>query len=218
VIALADNRPLLDRGNGLGPLVGVVADAPGARRLAEILGQDGLSVIACAERAAGLAAACLDRQPHVVVLCWDRALPDGPAAMRVIASAMPRTRIVVVLREQRRGAIRTALRAGADGAVVERQAALALAVVVRAVWLGQASIPRDERVELGDQVLSAREREVLDLVADGLTNTAVADRLCLAESTVKTHLSSAFSKLGVHSRAEAAALLRDRSYVNGGTT
>lgn len=218
MIGLTDTRPELDRGNGIGPLVGVVADPPGFRRLAEILGGDGVSVIGCAERAASLAAACLDRQPHVVVLCWDRALPDGASAMRVLAAAMPRTRVVVVLREQRRGAIRAALRAGADGAVIERQAALALGVVVRAVWLGQASIPRDERAELGDQVLSAREREVLDLVADGLTNSAVAGRLCLAESTIKTHLSSAFSKLGVHSRVEAAALLRDRSYVNGGTT
>jgi DNA-binding NarL/FixJ family response regulator len=204
-------------GTGLHPLVGVIAEPPNARRLVEILSRDGVNVVSCAQRANALAAACTDQQLHVVVLSWDDgASTDGLAAMRVITSAMPRTRVVVVMREHRRFAIRSALRAGADGAVVERDVALTLPVVVRAVWLGQASIPRALRVELGDQSLSAREREVIDLVAEGMTNAAVAARLCLAESTVKSHLASAFSKLGVHSREEAAALIRERRRRSGG--
>jgi DNA-binding NarL/FixJ family response regulator len=58
-------------------------------------------------------------------------------------------------------------------------------------------------------VLSHREREILELVATGLTNRQIADRLFVAESTVKSHLSSSLHKLDVRSRAEAAALLLD---------
>jgi DNA-binding NarL/FixJ family response regulator len=56
--------------------------------------------------------------------------------------------------------------------------------------------------------LSYREKEVLELAAGGLTNSQIASRLFLAESTVKTHLSSVFRRLGVSSRREAAALIR----------
>src|SRR3954447_4277092 len=56
-----------------------------------------------------------------------------------------------------------------------------------------------------------REKQVLALVAMGYTNGEVAAKLCLAESTVKTHLSSCFDKLGVRSRREAAALVADES-------
>lgn len=196
--------------NGLELLVGVVADAPGGRRLEAILERAGLTVVARAERPALLAAACANRQPHVVVVSWEAVLPDASAGMRVLASAMPQTRVVVVLREHNRAEIRSALRVGVDGAVVEARVPLTLPVVVRAVSLGQTSIPREVRGELDDEALSAREREVLTLVAEGLTNAAVAGHLCLSESTVKSHLSSAFSKLGVHSREEAAALMRQR--------
>jgi DNA-binding NarL/FixJ family response regulator len=56
---------------------------------------------------------------------------------------------------------------------------------------------------------SHREKQVLRLVADGLTNSEIAERLFLSESTVKSHLSTAFAKLGVRSRKEAAALVLD---------
>ena len=57
--------------------------------------------------------------------------------------------------------------------------------------------------------LSHREKQILSLVAIGYTNQQIADRLVLAESTIKTHLSSAFSKLDTRSRAEAAAMILD---------
>lgn len=202
--------PMTALANGLELLVGVVAETAAGRRIEEILDRAGFGVVARAERPALLAAACAHRQPHVVVLAWDAALPDSTAAMRVLSAALPQTRVVVVLREHSRADVRAALRGGADGAVIEAQVPFALAVVVRAVSLGQTSIPRELRGELDDEILSAREREVLSLVAEGLTNAAVAADLCLSESTVKSHLSSAFSKLGVHSREEAAALVRQR--------
>jgi DNA-binding NarL/FixJ family response regulator len=196
-------------GNGLDLLVGVVADQPTASRITEILERAGIAIVATVERPAQLAAACADSQPHVVILPWSTAGGGGTAAMRLLASMMPGSRVVVVLREYNRAHVRSAVRAGVDGAVLDSELALALPVVVTSVALGQASMPRALRSELDGQEPSTREREVLALVAEGLSNVAIARRLCLSESTVKSHLSSAFSKLGVHTREEAAALVRE---------
>ena len=69
--------------------------------------------------------------------------------------------------------------------------------------------PRDARGLIAKPTFSHREKEVLSLVVDGLTNREIAGRLFLAESTVKSHLMAAFAKLGVRSRKDAAALLLD---------
>jgi DNA-binding NarL/FixJ family response regulator len=70
-------------------------------------------------------------------------------------------------------------------------------------------VPRTLSRQVLKPVFSHREREILGLVAEGATNREIADHLFLAESTVKSHLSTAFTKLGVRTRAEAAALVLD---------
>jgi DNA-binding NarL/FixJ family response regulator len=84
-----------------------------------------------------------------------------------------------------------------------------LEVTISAVLAGQLSVPRSISDRAAWATFSLREREVLKLVAHGLTNGEIADRLYLSESTVKSHLSSTFRKLGVSSRAEAAAAVLD---------
>jgi DNA-binding CsgD family transcriptional regulator len=66
-------------------------------------------------------------------------------------------------------------------------------------------VPRTAAGTLHREALSERERQVLELVEAGLGNAEIADRLCVTEHTVKSHLGSVFAKLGVHSRAEALA-------------
>jgi DNA-binding NarL/FixJ family response regulator len=107
------------------------------------------------------------------------------------------------------GQLRLALRAGADGIVFDEQIDGALVATAGAVAAGQLSVPFALRRQLAPRPLSYREKEVLRLVVQGYTNRQIADALVLAESTVKTHLSSAYGKLDARSRAEAAALVLD---------
>jgi DNA-binding NarL/FixJ family response regulator len=105
-------------------------------------------------------------------------------------------------------ALRRLLDCGADGIVLESQLETALAGTLAAVEGGQVVLPR-AMVRKGQTPLSFREKQILALVVMGFTNAGIASKLFLAESTVKSHLSSAFTKLGVRSRHEAAALLAD---------
>jgi DNA-binding NarL/FixJ family response regulator len=103
--------------------------------------------------------------------------------------------------------MRKVLAAGARGILLDDDVPTALGPTIAAVSAGQLVVPPTLRRQLAPQALSHREKEVLRLMADGYTNRQIADALYVAESTVKTHLSSAFRRLGVHSRREAAALV-----------
>ena len=84
-----------------------------------------------------------------------------------------------------------------------------LVATVRAVHAGQVCAPPELRRLVAKPSFSQREKEILALVATGRTNQEIAAQLFLTESTVKSHLASAFEKLGVRSRKDAAALLLD---------
>jgi DNA-binding NarL/FixJ family response regulator len=110
---------------------------------------------------------------------------------------------------------RAALRAGAKGLL---HSGMSPEQVLRAVSVaigGEVVLPRallrhwiDEQRPPDLSVLSARQREVLELVVEGLSNAQIAKRLYLSESTIKQHLRAAYKLLGVHNRTEAAGLLR----------
>ncbi len=76
---------------------------------------------------------------------------------------------------------------------------------------GAATVPRPRRPALGWAALTDAERRVADLVAGGLANREVAERLYLSRYTVETHLKHVYAKLGVSSRAELAALARSNT-------
>lgn len=129
------------------------------------------------------------------------------AAVRELREALPASRVVAVLSEPR--GVRRMLKAGADGVVLERDLEDALRVTVDAVHAGQIAVARELKAHVQSDPLSFRERQILGLVVLGFTNCEIATQLCLAESTIKSHLSTAFGKLGVRSRKEAAALILD---------
>lgn len=183
-------------------LVGVVAEDRPRARAVQALVRDGLPSIIEARSIDELVARCAGRQPHVVVHVG---AGDPTPALRRLARELPRTRLVAVIPAVERSAVRWALLSGADGIVAVAELAATLPVTVRAVWAGQTAVPSAARAVLETAELSFREREVLNLVAAGLTNAQIARRLCLTEHTVKSHVSSVFAKLRVHSRSEAIA-------------
>ena len=145
--------------------------------------------------------------PDVLIVGCGRGITERDQQMRRIRRGLPQTRLVAVMPEDSRRGVRRALEAGADGVVFESELESTLSLTVRAVIAGQTVVPAAGRMELDRPTLSTREKQVLRLVVTGMSNKSIAGELYLAESTVKCHLSSAFSKLGVRSRNEAADLI-----------
>ena len=148
-------------------------------------------------------------RPEAVVLVAQSDLSAALAALRRLRKESPSTRAVVVAPDDSATAARQSLNAGADAYVPMGDVAHTLAAALVAVRAGLVCVPRSSRRAIVKPTFSHREKEVLDLLVAGLTNRQIAARLFLAESTVKTHVASAFSKLGVRSRKEAALVLLD---------
>jgi DNA-binding NarL/FixJ family response regulator len=118
-------------------------------------------------------------------------------------------RVVLICQRLNARGLRRALDAGVSGLLLDRQIETALRPTIEAALAGQVSIPRDHGALLHRRPLSFREKQILGLAILGYTNSQIGGRLFLAESTVKSHLSSSFTKLGVCSRSEAAARVSD---------
>jgi DNA-binding NarL/FixJ family response regulator len=131
------------------------------------------------------------------------------AAVRSLSRSMSPVRVVCVCERSAPGDIRKALDAGASGFVLLSEIDEVIEPVLRVVSAGQVSVPALGAKEAGKRVLTSREKQVLALAVTGMSNAEIAGQLFLAESTVKSHLSSSFGKLGVASRNEAAALVLD---------
>jgi DNA-binding CsgD family transcriptional regulator len=126
-----------------------------------------------------------------------------------LRSAMVSAPVVLVCSKIRPGDVRIALSSGASGVVLERELATALGPSLRAARAGQVCVPQSQSEQVEPASLTPREKQILGLVVMGYMNGQIAERLFVAESTVKSHLSSAFAKLGVRSRTEAAELIMD---------
>jgi DNA-binding NarL/FixJ family response regulator len=105
--------------------------------------------------------------------------------------------------------LRRVLLAGATGIVLEDDLDRALVPTARATLVGQLTVPTVLGRQIAPRPLSHREKQILALVMLGRTNREIAAKLFLAESTVKTHLSSAFRKLDARSRSEAVTRITD---------
>lgn len=145
----------------------------------------------------------------VIVFSCDVDRPTEVTELRRLCREAPEPAIVVVSPQSTATAVRRTLDAGADALVFEPEIELALVATIRAVESGQSVVPRKLRAGVERPYLSHREHQVLTLVCDGLTNAEVAKALYLAESTIKSHMASIFTKFGVHSRKEATAVFLD---------
>lgn len=180
--------------------------------LEELLdGAEGIEVVGTAADGEE-AVAVVERTEPDVVLC-DLSMPrlDGPAATKRILETRPQTRVVVLTAFSERERILGALDAGAVGYLLKDAPPEELFEAIRAAARGESPLaPKAAREVLSERAeqhavdLSAREREVLLLVADGLPNKLIARRLEISEKTVKAHLTRIYEQLGVSDRTQAA--------------
>ncbi len=170
---------------------------------------------------AGTAAEALARipaaRPQVAIL--DAQLPDGSGidVCRDIRSAHPEIRCLILTSYDDNDAIFAAVMAGASGYLLKQVRGAAIVDAVRQVASGKSLLDPSVTERLLNRLrepptqpdtrlesLTDREREVLDLIAKGLTNREIGERLFLAEKTVKNYVSGVLTKLGMRSRTQAA--------------
>jgi DNA-binding NarL/FixJ family response regulator len=148
---------------------------------------------------------------QLLVVCCERAATKDVTVFKQFKCESPELLIVAVCDSIVPRAVRRLLDSGVGGFVFFDQLDVSLAPTVAAVFAGQMVVPRNLRASVYKPALSSRERQILAMVVTGLTNHEIGGRLFLAESTVKSHLSSAYDKLGVSSRGEAVAMILDRN-------
>jgi len=193
---------------GLALAVVITADAEMQQRISAAFAEQGLQQMAQLDSPEAVAGLAMDSSTIIVFVC-DIDVPQEMTSLRRLCREASDQAIVVISPPATGAGVRSTLDAGADALVFESELELTLAATIRAVASGQSVVPRKLRASVERPNLSHREHQVLALVHEGLTNAEVAERLFLAESTVKSHLASVFTKFGVHSRKEAVAVFVD---------
>ena len=175
-----------------------------------------LEIVGEAEDAAGAERLCAAQQPDVALI--DLVMPGGGIeATRAVRAASPNTQVVLLTSFEDARQIVAAIQAGALSCLLKDVDADALADALRKAARGEAVLHQRVAAKLMDSLrrgsdpdamalesLSAREREVLTLMAEGLSNQQIAERLGIGEKTVKTHVSNVLGKLDVSDRTQAA--------------
>ena len=183
--------------------------------LATLLGQfDDLELVGAAPDGADAIAMATDLAPDVVLM--DLSMPgvDGVTATRAIVSDSPAIKVVVLTTFADRTHVTEAIDAGAVGFLLKDADPQTLGAAIRSAHRGEAPLDPRAALALIDRrreppasssvTLTPREREVLQLVGAGLSNRMIARRLGISEKTVKAHLTSVFTTIGVTDRVQAA--------------
>jgi DNA-binding NarL/FixJ family response regulator len=210
-MSLVENRPAGPAAELSGRFTRVLVIAEDARERALIngvLGEAGQEPEAVLHERLALSGHPVDEATVLIVTC-DVDRPTEVTALRKLNRAANGAAIVVVSPRVTATGVRRTLDAGADALIFEPELAQALIPTLRAVESGQSVVPRNLRAGFERPYLSHRERQVLGLCCEGLTNAEIARSLVLAESTIKSHMASIFTKFGVHSRKEAVAVFND---------
>lgn len=187
------------------------------RGLKDLLdGNDGFEVVGAAADGEEAVALAGEHRPDVVLMDLSMPRVDGIEATRRLLAERPESRVVVLTSFSDRDRILDALDAGAVGYLLKDAEPDELLRGIEAAVRGEAPLaPKAAKVVLTARAdsrpateLTARETEVLGLLAEGMANKQIARRLGIAEKTVKTHLTSVFQSIGVSDRTQAALWAR----------
>jgi DNA-binding NarL/FixJ family response regulator len=175
----------------------------------------GFEVVACARDGQEALRLAIEKTPDIVLM--DNAMPilNGIEATRLIRERCPQTRVIMLSMYCDEAHVLRALQAGAMGYLLKKSVAKELVEAIRRIHVGQHYLTRELGENVIDQVirtpsdplarLSTRERQVLQMVAEGHTSSEIADKLSLSPKTVETYRSRMMDKLGLH---DLAALIK----------
>jgi DNA-binding NarL/FixJ family response regulator len=188
--------------------------------IARTLSVPGIEVVAQAATAEEALDRLRELRPDVILVDIDLPGMNGVQLVREIAPRLPEAHIVMLTASAERSDLVSAVRSGASGYLTKDLSPEGLVRAVLGIREGDLPMPRRLAAELvrelvrpmapgGDGGLSERELEVLQLVADGLTDRDIADALGISPRTVGSHVGNILSKLGARNRAEAARRYRE---------
>jgi DNA-binding NarL/FixJ family response regulator len=207
------------------PIRVVIADdhplfRSGLRAALEAIGK--VEVVGEAENAEGTVALCQQVKPDVVLMDLMMGTTSGIDATRDVTDRLPNIAVLVLTMLEDDYSVFAAMRAGARGYVLKDADEEVIMRAIEAVVRGEAifspaiagrmidffSAAHAKPPQSAFPELTAREREVLHLIAQGLSNTEIADRLFLSPKTVRNHITNTFDKLQVADRAQAIVKAR----------
>jgi two-component system response regulator DesR len=182
----------------------LVADA-----FAALLGEAGFNVTTCAGTPEELVARAVTAAPDVIIVGADATAGDcGPPTLAELRARLPSTPVVVVLRDGDQACAPTLLQHAVNGVIPMAAHSTEAIAILRQVLDGNVVYPGTLLTRLSrapePELLSERQREVLEHVALGHSNEEIARRLFISPNTVKFHLREIYSRLGVRNRVEAA--------------
>ncbi len=198
----------------------------GLRRLLE--SEPGFSVVAEASDGAEAVAMAREHNPEILLLDWSMPRVPGMEALRDLARARSPVRIILLTAAIERAQMLEALQLGARGVVLKESASEVLFHSMRAVMEGKHWVGREPVADVGELVLrdlaesgpqrnnyglTAREIDIVAAIVQGRSNKEIAAMFAIREDTVKHHLTSIFSKVGVSTRLELALFALDHKLV-----
>ncbi|GJQ38261.1 MAG: DNA-binding response regulator [Anaerolineaceae bacterium] len=188
-----------------------------------LLAHDDLELAGEASSGERAVAMCQQTRPDVVLM--DLMMPgmDGVTATKLIREKYPAVQVIALTSFKEREMVEGALQAGAIGYLLKDVSADELAHAIRAAAAGKPTLASEAAQVLIQSTrapaenpgfdLTAREREVLALMVEGLNNQQIAERLVVSVSTAKFHVSSILSKLNAASRTEAVSIALQKRLV-----
>jgi NarL family two-component system response regulator LiaR len=199
--------------------------------LREIINSQGdMAVVGEAGNGVEAAKMAEELTPDIVLTCIDMPILDGVGATHLITAHDQRVGVIILTMHSERQRVRAAIEAGAKGYILKDAEPEELLRAIRSVHSGEVVIDpsmasdvvfdllRRGKGQMGSPlpVLSEREKEIMQLVAQGLTNEQIAERLYLSKNTVRNYLGDIYRELQVKNRAEAVAVVVQRGEIKLG--